>query len=152
VKVLLQRVTRAAVRVSGETIAAIDGGLVALVGVEVGDTADDALWLADKTADLRVFADDAGRMERDITDVGGAALVVSQFTLAASTRRGRRPSYDRAAAPEDAERLYLCYAARLRERGVRVELGRFRAMMEVELVNDGPVTLLLERPDGRERA
>ena len=143
-RVLLQRVLRAEVRIDGESVGRIDRGLLVLVGVETGDVADDAESIADKTAELRIFADDDGRMNRSLVDVGGGALVVSQFTLAADTRRGRRPSYSRAAPPELAEPLYQRFAATLAARGVAVEHGVFGAMMEVELVNDGPVTLMLE--------
>jgi D-tyrosyl-tRNA(Tyr) deacylase len=143
VKVLLQRVSRAEVRVEGRCVGAIGRGLLVLLGVERGDPAEEAVRLADRTAELRVFPDEADRMNRSVEEVGGACLVVSQFTLAGSTRRGRRPSFDAAAPPEEAEALYGHFVARLRERGLPVETGRFRAMMEVELVNDGPVTLLL---------
>jgi D-tyrosyl-tRNA(Tyr) deacylase len=149
VKVLLQRVQRAEVRVEGRSVGRIGRGLLVMVGVEQGDRLEDADYLADKTAELRIFPDDAGRMNRSLEDTRGAALVVSQFTLAASTRRGRRPSYSRAAPPEIAEPLYDRFADRLGARGVSVASGVFRAMMEVELVNDGPVTILLEPPPGR---
>ena len=144
-KVLLQRVKRAAVRVDGETVGEIGPGLLVLLGVEQGDGEYEAEYLADKSAELRIFADDRGRMNRSVKDVGGAALVVSQFTLAACTRRGRRPSYSRAAEPERATRLYERFIERLRSRGIEVAAGMFQAMMDVELVNDGPVTLVLER-------
>ncbi|UCE87663.1 MAG: D-tyrosyl-tRNA(Tyr) deacylase [Deltaproteobacteria bacterium] len=147
-KVLLQRVRRAEVRVEGERVGSIGTGLLVMVGVEQGDGAADADYLADKTAGLRIFPDDAGVMNRSLVEAGGEVLVVSQFTLAASTRRGRRPSYSRAAPPAVAEPLYERYAERLRSNGVDVASGVFRAMMEVELVNDGPVTILLEPPPG----
>ncbi len=143
-KVLLQRVSRGSVRVDGSVVGSIARGLVVFLGVEDGDTAEDAAWNADKTADLRIFADDAGRMNRSVLDIRGAVLAVSQFTLAASTRRGRRPSFPSAALPDVAERIYERYVAALRGRGLVVATGTFRAMMEVELVNDGPVTILLD--------
>ena len=145
-KVLLQRVLRAAVRVDGRTVGEIGRGILALVGVEAGDTGADADYLADKTAELRIFADEQGRMNRSVEEIGGGVLVVSQFTLAASTRKGRRPSYSHAAPPDVAERLYERYRDRLGARGLFVGCGTFQAMMEVELVNDGPVTILLDPP------
>jgi len=151
VKVLLQRVTRAAVRVDGETVGSIGPGLLVLLGVEQGDDKADAEYLADKAAELRIFPDDEGKMNRSVEDAGGELLVVSQFTLAASTRRGRRPSYSRAAPPELAVPLYEKFTAHLRGRGLRVAEGVFQAMMEVELVNDGPVTVLLDPPPSREK-
>jgi len=151
VKVLLQRVSRAAVRVEGETVGSIGAGLLVLLGVEQGDGEADADYLADKSAELRIFPDDEGKMNRSVEDAGGELLVVSQFTLAACTRRGRRPSYSRAAPPELAVPLYERFAARLRGRGLRVAEGVFQAMMEVELVNDGPVTVLLDPPPFREK-
>ena len=150
-KVLLQRVSRAAVRVDGETVGSIGMGLLVLLAVEQGDGEDDADYLADKTAELRIFPDEAGKMNRSVEEAGGELLVVSQFTLAASTRKGRRPSYSKAAPPELAVPLYERFAARLRQRGLSVAEGVFQAMMEVELVNDGPVTVLLDPPPFRER-
>jgi len=144
VKVLLQRVSRASVRVDGNVVGEVGTGFVALVGVERTDTAADATYLADKTAELRVFPDADGKMNRSVLEADGAVLVVSQFTLAASTRRGRRPSFDAAAAPEAAEPLCRAYGEQLAARGVPVATGVFRAHMEVELVNDGPVTILLD--------
>jgi len=146
VKVLLQRVGRAEVRVDGEVVARIGRGLLVLVGIEQGDRPEEADYLADKAAELRIFPDDEGRMNRSLEQTGGAALVVSQFTLAARTRRGRRPSYSHAAAPEIAEPLYRRFTARLRDRGIVVGCGVFQAMMEVESVNEGPVTILLDPP------
>ena len=143
-KVLVQRVSRAAVRVEGETVAEIERGLLVLIGVEVDDVEQDAVYQADKTAELRIFPDDEGRMNRGLVEVGGEAIVVSQFTLASSTRRGRRPSFTAAAGPEKAVPLYERFVGRLRERGIAVGTGVFQAHMEVELVNDGPVTLLLD--------
>jgi len=146
-KVLLQRVSRAAVRVDGVEVAAIGPGLLVFVGVERGDDPALADWYAGRIATIRMFPGGDRPMERSVGEVGGAVLVVSQFTLAARTRKGRRPSFDPAADPSDAEALYLEVAARLRERGLRVATGRFREHMDVELVNDGPVTFLLDGPD-----
>ena len=143
---LVQRVSSASVRVDGETVGEVGRGLLVLLGVVAGDTRAEADWLADKTARLRVFPDADGRMNRSLQDVGGGALVVSQFTLAGDARKGTRPSYARAAPPDRAEPLYQAFAAALAERiGGAVETGRFGAKMEVALVNDGPVTLWLER-------
>ena len=146
VKVLLQRVSRAEVRVDGESVGSIGAGLLVLLGVEHEDDGELIDWYADKTAELRIFADGEGKMNRSVEDIGGGVLVVSQFTLAARTRKGRRPSYTDAAAPVDAEPLYERFAARLAARDLTVATGRFGAMMDVELVNDGPVTILLEPP------
>ena len=151
-KVLLQRVASSCLRVDGIVVGAIDSGLLVFIGVEQGDSTDDADYLADKAAELRIFRDEDGKMNHSVEDVGGSALVVSQFTLAASTRRGRRPSYSRAAAPEEAIPLYRRFTERLRSRGLEVAEGVFQAMMDVELVNDGPVTILLDPPPGREDA
>lgn len=145
-RAVVQRVSRAAVRVDGATVGAIERGFVVLAGFAPGDDAAVLGWMADKLAGLRVFGDAAGKMNLGLRDVGGAMLVVSQFTLYGDASKGRRPSFVGAAPPEQAEALYDRFVALLRERGVRVETGRFRAMMDVELVNDGPVTLLLERP------
>lgn len=143
-RVLLQRVRRAAVRVSGATVSEIGAGLLVLLGVEAGDGDHDAAYLAAKSAELRIFADEQGKMNRSVEEVAGQVLVVSQFTLAASTRRGRRPSFSRAAAPPEAERLYESYCSCLERRGLTVRRGVFGAMMEVESINDGPVTVLLD--------
>ncbi len=150
-RVLLQRVSRASVRVGGETVGEVGRGLLVFLGVERSDTCEHAEYLADKTAELRIFPDEEHRMNRSLLEVGGEALVVSQFTLAGSTRRGRRPSFTEAAPPEAAEPLYRRFVERLESRGVRkVATGLFQAMMEVELVNDGPVTILLDPPPGQE--
>lgn len=138
---MLQRVSRAAVRVDGEEVGAIGPGLLVLLGVASDDTPATADWMADRIAGLRIFADDAGRMNRSVRDVGGEVLVVSQFTLYGDARSGRRPSFVGAARPELAEPLYLRVADAL-----GAARGRFGAHMEVELVNDGPVTLLLDTP------
>jgi D-tyrosyl-tRNA(Tyr) deacylase len=143
-KVLVQRVSRAAVRVDGAIVGSIGRGLLVYLGVEDGDEDDDATWNAAKTAQLRIFPDDAGRMNRSVEEISGAVLVVSQFTLAASTRRGRRPSFESAGSPDLALRLYERFIGSLRERGLAVATGTFRAMMDVESVNDGPVTFLLD--------
>ena len=144
-KALLQRVTEAAVTVDGERIAAIGPGLLVFVGVEPADGAEEIAWLAGKVLALRVFPDDAKPMNRSVTDTGGELLLVSQFTLAADTRRGNRPGFSTAAPPEQAERLYDAFVAEVRRRYDRVATGRFGADMQVSLVNDGPVTFLLER-------
>ncbi len=143
-KALLQRVSEAEVTVEGRSVAEITAGLVILLCVEVGDDADAASFLARKTAALRIFDDAAGKMNRSVTDVGGRALVVSQFTLAADTSRGNRPSYAGAAPPEAARDLYERYCDSLAGHGVPVERGVFAARMAVRLVNDGPVTIWLD--------
>jgi D-tyrosyl-tRNA(Tyr) deacylase len=144
VRALIQRVTEARVTVDGEVVGEIGPGLCALVGVTHTDAPAEAAKLAAKVAHLRVFDDDDGAMNRSLLDVGGAALVVSQFTLYGSTERGRRPSWVDAARPEHAEPLVAAFAAALEGLGVAVATGRFGAEMQVALVNDGPVTLLLE--------
>ncbi len=143
-RALLQRVTDASVTVAGERIASIGKGLLVLVGVFPDDTAADATKLADKCVDLRIFADESKPMNRSVVDVGGEVLVVSQFTLAADTRNGRRPSFDSAAPPDQARALYEMFVERIRQRLGRVATGIFGADMKVALVNDGPVTFLLE--------
>ncbi len=145
-RVVLQRVKSASVTVEGETVSAIGACLLLLVGIAQGDGEAEADWLAAKVAGLRVMGDDEGKMNRGVTDAGGAVLAVSQFTLLADTRKGKRPSFVGAAPPEEAERLFDFFCEKLRAAGVdRVETGRFGAMMEVALVNDGPVTIVLER-------
>lgn len=143
---VVQRVAGARVRVDGAVVGAVEGaGLLVFLGVLAGDDGASGARLAERVARYRVFADDEGRMNRSLLDVGGGALVVSQFTLAADGRKGRRPSFDRAAAPDLAEPLYTAFAERLRALGVaRVETGRFGATMAVESVNDGPATFVLE--------
>ncbi|MSP61972.1 MAG: D-tyrosyl-tRNA(Tyr) deacylase [Myxococcales bacterium] len=143
-RAVVQRVTRGEVRVGGEVVGRIGRGLVVLVAAGQGDSDVDAAWLASKITSLRIFSDDAGQMNRALADVGGAILAVSQFTLYGDCRKGRRPSFVDALAPGPAEALYDAFVARLRASGLPVETGRFRAMMEVELTNDGPVTLLLD--------
>lgn len=143
-RIVLQRVTRAAVRVGGEEVGRIGRGMLVLTGVEKGDGPDQAVAAAAKLAHLRVFEDDRGHMNLDASQVDGAFLVVSQFTLAGSLARGRRPSFDGAAPPARAEPLIERLVAELRAAGHRVETGRFGARMDVELVNDGPVTFVLD--------
>lgn len=144
-KLVVQRVTQGSVSVGGEVVGAIGRGLVVLVGVRRGDTGEQADWLADKTARLRIFEDDAGKLNRSALDIGGAVLAVSQFTLYSDATGGNRPSFIEAARPEDAEPLITRYVERLRALGVPTETGRFRAEMQVVIHNDGPVTILLER-------
>jgi D-tyrosyl-tRNA(Tyr) deacylase len=146
VRALLQRVSEAAVWVGGERIAAIDAGLLALVAAGQGDDAGDAVRLASKMARLRIFADADGRMNRSVAEVGGAVLVVSQFTLYGDTSRGNRPGFTGAAAPELGERLVDAVASELRALGLPVQTGQFGAHMRVALVNDGPVTIWLDAP------
>jgi D-tyrosyl-tRNA(Tyr) deacylase len=148
-RAVLQRVRYARVEVDDRTVGSIGPGILALVGVERGDGDEDAARVAAKIRELRVFDDDGGidgrsRMNRSVTDIGGAVLVVSQFTLAADCRRGRRPSFDGAAPPDEARRLYEAVVADLRGAGVPVATGEFRAAMRVTLENDGPVTFVLE--------
>jgi D-tyrosyl-tRNA(Tyr) deacylase len=146
-RLVIQRVRRAAVRVDDETVGEIGPGLLILVGIREGDVADEAWRLATKTAELRIFPDNEGRFNRSLIDAGGEALVVSQFTLYADTRRGRRPSFIAAAQPEIAEPMVEAYAQALESLGPRVARGRFGAHMEVELVNDGPVTIIIDSDD-----
>lgn len=143
--IVLQRAKAAQVTVDGEVTGAISKGYVLLVGVTHEDTNDQADWLAEKIAGLRLFEDEEGKMNRSIDEVGGQILSVSQFTLYADTRRGRRPSFVEAARPETAEPLWLYFNDRLRTLGLQVETGVFGAMMDVELTNDGPVTIILEK-------
>jgi D-tyrosyl-tRNA(Tyr) deacylase len=143
-RAVLQRVSSARVVVDGNETGKIAHGILALVGVEQGDGPDDVVYVANKIRELRIFEDAAGKMNRSLVDVGGSALVVSQFTLAGDCRNGRRPSFIAAAAPAEAQALYEGVIASLRESGVTVGTGIFRAMMQVELVNDGPVTLLID--------
>lgn len=144
-RVLLQRVSDASVSVDGETVSSIGRGLLVFLGVERGDTKVEVDWLVDKTLGLRIFADADELMNRSVMDVGGGVLVVSQFTLAADTSRGRRPGFSTAALPEVAEVLYEYFVTRMRDRWSKVSEGRFAADMQVTLTNDGPVTFLLER-------
>lgn len=147
-KVLVQRVSRAAVRVDGAVVAEIGRGLLVFLGIERGDAADVARWYARRVAALRLFPGPSGaQWERAVGEVAGAVLVVSQFTLAARTRKGRRPSFDPAAPPEEAVPLYRLFVETLSGAGLRVAEGRFGAMMAVELVNDGPVTFLVDGPE-----
>ena len=143
-RAVVQRVSRAAVDVDGGRVGHIGPGLLVLLGVMAGDTDADLAYIVSKTADLRIFPDEAGRMNRDVGAAGGALLVVSQFTLAGDCRNGRRPSFSAAAAPDEALRLYDEAIAAWRARGLQVATGVFRAQMDVSLVNDGPVTLLLD--------
>ena len=144
-RVVLQRVTRAAVTIDGRETAAIGRGFLLLVGFTQTDTTDAVMWMAEKIAGLRLFPDAAGKMTLPLADVGGAVLVVSQFTLYGDARKGRRPSFVDAAGPDLAVPLYEAFLTALRAQGLTVEAGVFGAMMAVELVNDGPVTLLLKR-------
>ena len=143
-RLVVQRVIEASVSVEGETVGAIGPGLLVLLGVREGDEEEIAQRLAAKTAELRIFADDAGRFNRSLVDVGGEALVVSQFTLYGDTRKGRRPSFNDAARPEVAEPLVSAYVWALASHGIRVAQGRFGAHMQVSSVNDGPVTIVID--------
>ena len=148
VRALVQRVSRAEVTVENRVTGAIAGGLLVLLGVTHGDGPGEAAWLAHKIARLRIFADEAGKMNRDVSQAGGRALVVPQFTLYGDARRGLRPDFTAAAAPEHAEPLFDAFCSRLAAEGVGIERGVFRAHMSVTLVNDGPVTLWIETPAG----
>jgi D-aminoacyl-tRNA deacylase len=140
----VQRVTEASVTIDGQIVGQIGAGLLVLLGVASDDTEEDARQLSAKIAGLRIFEDDAGKMNRSLAEVGGAMLVVSQFTLLGDCRKGRRPNFTAAAPPELAEKLYEVFVDQARSEGLRVETGRFRQFMKVALVNDGPVTLLLD--------
>jgi D-tyrosyl-tRNA(Tyr) deacylase len=143
-RAVVQRVSEASVSVEGRVTGSIGPGLCVLIGVGVQDTDEDALWLADKVLHLRVFEDDDGKMNRSLLDVGGALLAISQFTLFGDARKGTRPGFSDAARPEEAEPLYLRFCELIRARGVTVGEGVFRATMKVRIVNEGPVTLLLD--------
>lgn len=144
-RIVLQRVTQASVQVDGEIVGQINHGLLALVGVGHGDDEASAKWLADKSVDLRIFEDENGKMNHSLIDVEGSVLVVSQFTLLGDCRKGRRPAFTDAGPPEEARRLYLHYAKCIADRGVQVQHGIFAADMKVSLVNDGPVTMIIDR-------
>ena len=143
-RAVIQRASRASVVVEGRVAGEIGAGLLVLLGVGRTDNPESAAYLAEKIVNLRIFSDDAGKMNLSLLDVGGSALVVSQFTLYGDTRGGRRPSYIQAAPPEEANRLYQEFVRSMRGLGIRVETGVFQAHMQVELVNDGPVTILLD--------
>jgi D-tyrosyl-tRNA(Tyr) deacylase len=143
-RAVVQRVTRASVKVDNEITGEIGSGLLVLLGVAQDDAEADADYLAEKIAGLRIFEDDTGKMNLSVVDAGGAVLAVSQFTLFGDVRRGKRPSFDAAARPERARELYEYFVERVRAAGLRCEVGRFQAMMDVEMVNSGPVTILLD--------
>lgn len=143
-RIVLQRVNSARVDIAGETVGSIGVGLVILLGVTHADTQEDAEYLADKVVQLRIFPDEAGRMNRSLMEARGALLVVSQFTLYGDCRKGRRPSFDQAAPPEQARRLYECFVQRLKSSNIAVQTGVFQAEMEIHLTNYGPVTLILD--------
>ena len=145
-KAVIQRVREARVDVDATSVGAISRGILVLLGVEKGDGEGDAEWLAAKISNLRIFEDDAGKMNLSVTDIGGELLAVSQFTLAGNCAKGRRPSFDTAAPPDEANRLYEYFVTRLRSTGLTVATGIFQANMQVHLVNDGPVTFILESP------
>ncbi|RPI10108.1 MAG: D-tyrosyl-tRNA(Tyr) deacylase [Acidobacteriales bacterium] len=143
-RAVVQRVREARVEVDGQVAGAIGGGLLILLGVAKSDTRQDAEYLADKLAGLRIFSDETGKMNRDVTEAGGSLLVVSQFTLYGDVRKGRRPGFERAAEPQQARVLYEYFVERIRARGVPIQTGVFQASMFVHLVNDGPVTIIVD--------
>jgi D-tyrosyl-tRNA(Tyr) deacylase len=143
-RAVVQRVSAASVAVEGQTVASIGRGFLVLLGVANGDTDREAEWLADKIAGLRIFEDEAGKMNLSVQDIGGSILVVSQFTLLADCRKGRRPSFTDAAPPAEADRLYQVFVAAVRKHDIPVATGVFQAHMDVSLVNDGPVTVVVE--------
>lgn len=143
-KAVIQRVTRASVRVEGKIVGQIESGLLVLLGVARGDGETDGCFLVEKILNLRIFSDVQGKMNRSLVDIGGSVLLVSQFTLLGKTAKGRRPSFDEAAPPDEAKRLYEQVAEGLRSEGIHVETGLFAAHMEVELLNEGPVTFVLD--------
>lgn len=143
-RLVIQRVLESSVRIDGRVVGEIGRGYMVLCGVEDGDTQDDLRYCVDKTVNLRIFEDDAGKMNRSILDVGGAILAISQFTLHGDARHGRRPSFIRAARPEQAVPMYEAYCQGLRDAGIHVETGVFQADMKVSLINDGPVTMLID--------
>ena len=144
-KIVLQRVKEAAVEVQGKVVGKIDRGICLLVGIEKGDSEEDAHFLAKKVTELRVFPDEEGKMNLSVLDIQGDAMAVSQFTLAGSVKKGRRPSFDRAEEPERAEELFRYFVDLIRQRGIQTETGIFGSLMDVRMVNDGPVTFILEK-------
>ncbi|MBU5612205.1 D-aminoacyl-tRNA deacylase [Geomonas azotofigens] len=148
-KAVIQRVKQASVTVAGKVVGEIGPGILVLLGVEIGDTCKQADWMADKIVNLRIFCDDQGKMNLALPDIKGEILAVSQFTLAGNCSKGRRPSFDTAAPPEEANKLYSYFMGQVWELGVPVQSGIFQADMEVSLVNDGPVTFVLETPPNR---
>ncbi|HEY5626401.1 MAG TPA: D-aminoacyl-tRNA deacylase [Nitrospira sp.] len=151
-KAVIQRVTESSVEVEGRIVGKIGKGLLVLLAVAKGDGDSDSRFIVDKLKNLRIFSDEAGKMNRSLTDVGGAILLVSQFTLLGNTKNGRRPSFDEAAPPEEAKRLYEQMAEGLRAQGTVVETGVFAAHMKVTLLNDGPVTFILDSREGKSAA
>jgi D-tyrosyl-tRNA(Tyr) deacylase len=147
VKALIQRVTSASVSISGEEVGSIGSGLCVLVGVAAGDTIKDVEYLVQKTVGLRIFADESGKFNLSVLDIKGELLLVSQFTLIADTRKGKRPSFTEAAAPDEAERLFNEFVKQTKVSGLKVETGRFQQYMQVEIHNDGPVTIMLDSRD-----
>ncbi len=145
-RAVVQRVKESHVTVEDEIVAQVGHGLLVLLGVAKGDTNKDAVYLANKISHLRIFEDDQGKMNRSLLETGGSMLVVSQFTLLGDCRKGRRPSFIQAARPEDADRLYESFTELVRDMGIDVKTGRFRTMMAVSLINDGPVTIIIESP------
>lgn len=145
-RAIVQRVIRASVSIRGEAVASIGHGMLVLLGAAVDDTETEVKWLADKISGLRIFSDESGKMNLDISQIHGEILVVSQFTLYGDCRKGKRPSYSHAASAEPAQKLYLEFVSILERTGIPVKQGVFGAMMEVELLNDGPVTLIVETP------
>lgn len=143
-KAVIQRVTRASVEVDGRVVGRIDAGLLVFLGVSKGDGETDSRYLVEKIRTIRIFSDAQGKMNRSLTDIGGSVLLVSQFTLLGRTTNGRRPSFDEAAPPDEAKRLYESIATELRAQGTTVETGIFAAHMQVDLLNDGPVTFVLD--------
>ncbi len=143
-RIVLQRVKKASVAVNNEIIGKIDRGFLVLLGAAKGDTGERVQYWADKCSGMRVFEDDAGKMNLAIGDIGGEMLIVSQFTLCGDIAKGRRPSFDKAMPPEQAEKLYDSFCDKIKAKGIEVQTGRFGARMDVELINDGPVTLILE--------
>ena len=144
-KIVLQRVKQAAVEVNKQTVGLINKGVCLLIGVEKGDTEEEALYLAHKVTELRIFPDKEGKMNLSLLDIQGEVLAVSQFTLAASLKKGRRPSFDNAEDPERAENLFLFFVDMIKEKGIKVKTGVFGALMDVHLVNEGPVTFILDK-------
>ena len=143
-RAVIQRVSQASVTVNGESIATIARGFLVLIGVRTDDSTDDAAYIADKIINLRIFEDDAGKMNLSVTDIGGAALIVSQFTLYGDARKGRRPSFTESASGESAESLYMEVVRKVAESGIPTHIGRFGAMMQITLTNHGPVTILVD--------